>query len=90
MSVCKYHKEWGCTTEATKASLDGFCLPHAMLYMYLVFGPGDGDVGTKARLAAHDLIAGYPSAELERLLRSPEWEPSIIATFVRAGQKPQV
>lgn len=62
--ICKYSASWGCTATARP---DGYCLPHAILFYWLVQADGD----TETNLQAHDAVAGQPSNELEKTLRGP-------------------
>ncbi len=72
--ICKYHKSWGCTAPARP---DGYCLPHGVLFYWLVQAEGD----PAARLREHDAVAGQPSNELEETLRGAVWAPRITAVL---------
>lgn len=69
---CRYHKDWGCKQPARHADM---CMPHAMLFLWLIYGPG----GPTDRLREHDGIAGLPASELEAILRGPVWDPRLRA-----------
>ncbi len=70
--TCGYAKSWGCCAAGT-FSVGGttqMCMPHAVLYLWLIYGDGD----PIERLPEHDRVAKLPVAELELVLRTdPVW-----------------
>jgi len=70
--ICKYSEHWGCKQDAV---ISGMCLPHAMLFHWFIYGPGE----SAERIREHDKVAGFGAPELERTLRGPIWDPRLRA-----------
>lgn len=70
MAKCQYAEHQGCTADATHG---GFCLPHGVLFYWLIHGDGTEE----DRLVEHDAIASLPVEELARTLRNDTWDPRI-------------